>query len=55
MLFGPLGRKAELDEKKQKLLEERLLLCLELKNWITKTDISETEREFFKIVYDILY
>lgn len=55
MLFGPLGRKAELDEKKQKLLEERLLLCLELKNWITKTDISETEKEFFKIVCDILY
>lgn len=47
MLFGPLGRKAELDEKKQKLLE--------LKNWITKTDISRAEREFFKIIYDILY
>lgn len=55
MLLGPLGRKAELDEKKQKLLEERLLLCLELKNRITKTDISRAEREFFKIIYDILY
>lgn len=55
MLLDPLGRKAELDEKKQKLLEERLLLCLELKNRITKTDISRAEREFFKIIYDILY
>jgi|SRR3712207_5552354 len=53
--LGAFGRKAELDEKKQKLLEERLLLCLEIKNRTTKTDISETERNFFKIVYDILY
>ncbi|HEY4532950.1 MAG TPA: hypothetical protein VIG61_02205 [Fusobacterium sp.] len=53
--LGTFGKKAELEEKKQKLLEERLFLCLEIKNRITKTDISETEREFFKIVYDILY
>lgn len=53
--FGLLGAKAEKDELKKKLQEDRMLLSLELKNIIRTSSLSSNEKNFLEIIYSVIY
>lgn len=44
--FGLLGMKAEKDEMKKKLREDRIILSLELKNTMRTSPLSSDEKSF---------
>lgn len=53
--FGLLGVKAEKDEIKNKIREERMILSLKLKNVIKTSSLSSDEKNFLEIIYSVIY
>lgn len=53
--FGIIGIKAEKDELKKKLREDRIILGLELKNIIKTSPLSSDEKKFLDIIYRVIY
>lgn len=53
--FGLFGVKAEKDEIKKKIREDRMILSLELKNTIKTSPLSSDENFFLEIIYNVIY